>query len=636
MKSGVGCVENKSVSVEKAQEIDLMEPTVMAYIAGVDVGNNTTEVAIAEVNQQGKVSFLSSAIVRTVGIKGTIQNAMGVIFALDTALKPLALQRKHLSLILLNEATPVIGDVAMETITETIITESAMIGHNPSTPGGQGLGVGTTIALDSLASAVPGQKWILVMPETVDFREAAARINEFMAEGKEIVGAIIRNDDGVLIHNRLLRPIPIVDEVEHIDRVPLGMPAAVEVAPPGRTIEKLSNPYDIATLFNLDSEETRRIVPVARALMGIRSAVVIKTPKGDIQERRIPAGKLVLIGKNQKAQVQVEEGAEAIMARTEEISPLVEIQAEPGTNVGGMFEQVRKVMAELTDQPVQQISVRDILAVDTFKPQRVLGALAGEYTLGNAVGLAAMVETHRLPMQRLASKIEDEILVSCAVGGVEAEMAVRGALTTPGTSPPLAILDLGGGSTDAALISEDGMIQSIHLAGAGEMVTLLIDTELGLEDKELSEDIKRYPLARVESLLHIRHEDGSVQFFEKALDPKFFGRLAIVTDTGLLPLDAKVTLEQVIAVRQQAKRKVFVSNALRALKRVAPAGNIRLIHFVVLVGGSALDFEIPKMVTDALSEYGVVTGRANVRGIEGPRNAVATGLILAHEEKGAA
>jgi hypothetical protein len=47
MKSGVGCVGNKSVSVEKAQEIDLMEPTVMAYIAGVDVGN-ITEVAIAE------------------------------------------------------------------------------------------------------------------------------------------------------------------------------------------------------------------------------------------------------------------------------------------------------------------------------------------------------------------------------------------------------------------------------------------------------------------------------------------------------------------------------------------------------------------------------------------------------------
>lgn len=602
----------------------------MAYIAGVDVGNNTTEVAVAEVKQKGEVAFVASAIVRTVGIKGTLQNAMGVIAALDEALKPLGRQRKDLSLILLNEATPVIGDVAMETITETVITESAMIGHNPATPGGQGLGVGTTIPLDELGSAPPAQKWIVVIPGSVDFREAAAHINRLVTAGKDIVGAIIRNDDGVLIHNRLLRPLPIVDEVEFIDRVPLGMPAAVEVAPAGRTIEKLSNPYDIATIFALDPEETRRTVPVARALMGIRSAVVIKTPKGDIQERRIPAGTLTFIGKHQKAQVAIEEGAETLMKRVEEIAPLTEIQAEPGTNVGGMFEQVRKVMAELTDQPVNQIAVRDILAVDTFKPQRVMGALAGEYALGNAVGLAAMVETHKLPMQRLARKIEDETLIRCAVGGVEAEMAIRGALTTPGTRPPLAILDLGGGSTDAALISEDGSIRSIHLAGAGEMVTLLIDAELGLDDKELAESIKLYPLARVESLYHIRHEDGSVQFFEKALDPKFFGRLAIVTDGGLVPLEAKAAMEKVISVRRQAKRKVFVNNAIRALKRVAPAGNIRLIHFVALVGGSALDFEIPKMVSDALHEYGVVTGRANVRGSEGPRNAVATGLVLAN------
>jgi diol dehydratase reactivase alpha subunit len=165
------------------------------------------------------------------------------------------------------------------------------------------------------------------------------------------------------------------------------------------------------------------------------------------------------------------------------------------------------------------------------------------------------------------------------------------------------------------------------------MVTLLIDAELGLEDKELAENIKRYPLGKVESLFHLRHEDGSVQFFEKALDPKFFGRLAILTDVGLQPVETKATLDKVVAFRRQAKRKVFVNNALRALKRVAPAGNIRLIHFVVLVGGSALDFEIPGMVAEALSEYAVVTGRANIRGVEGPRNAVATGLILAHPEK---
>lgn len=40
----------------------------------------------------------------------------------------------------------------METITETIITESTMIGHNPKTPGGVGLGVGVTITPEDLQS----------------------------------------------------------------------------------------------------------------------------------------------------------------------------------------------------------------------------------------------------------------------------------------------------------------------------------------------------------------------------------------------------------------------------------------------------------------------------------------------------
>jgi len=33
------------------------------------------------------------------------------------------------------------------------------------------------------------------------------------------------------------------------------------------------------------------------------------------------------------------------------------------------------------------------------------------------------------------------------------------------------------------------------------------------------------------------------------------------------------------------------------------------------------------MITDALAHYGVVAGQGNIRGTEGPRNAVATGLV---------
>mgnify|MGYP002753834553 CR=1 FL=1 len=80
-------------------------------------------------------------------------------------------------------------------------------------------------------------------------------------------------------------------------------------------------------------------------------------------------------------------------------------------------------------------------------------------------------------------------------------MAIIGALTTPGTAKPLAIIDMGAGSTDASIMTTDGAISSCHLAGAGNMVTLLIDKELGINNIELSEDIKKYPLAKVADYL---------------------------------------------------------------------------------------------------------------------------------------
>lgn len=600
----------------------------MALIAGVDIGNNTTEVALAEIDSRGEVRFCGQSLVRTIGIKGTMRNVGGIIDALDQALAPLNIPRANLSMVLLNEATPVIGDVAMETITETVITESAMIGHNPTTPGGMGLATGNTIGLAELAACTGEQDWIVLIPKDIDFQMAAEAINAAVARGVRVSGAIVQRDDGVLIHNRLTQPIPIVDEVRHIERVQLHMPSAIEVAPVGKTIEKLSNPYDIATLFALSPEETRNVVPIARALTGVRSAVVIKTPRGDIQERRIPAGHLTLIGEKTTVEVPVDQGAGAIMDKVDQVAPLREIKAEAGTNVGGMFETVRRVMADLTNQPVSDILVQDIIAVDTLVPQQVLGNLAGEFALGNAVGLAAMVQTQKLPMQMLARKLQEEIQVQVAVSGVEAEMAINGALTTPGTKAPLAILDLGGGSTDASLITESGRISSIHLAGAGDMVTMLIDKELGLGDLDLAERIKFYPLAKVETLFHLRHEDGSVQFFDKPMDPRLFGRVVVMSESGPMPIPLKDTLGRIAEVRRKAKEKVFVQNGLRALARVAPAGNIRLIEFVALVGGSSLDFEIPTMLADVLMEYGVVTGRANIRGTQGPRNAVATGLVL--------
>lgn len=605
----------------------------MRYIAGIDIGNSSTEVALATLNEAGALTITHSALAETTGIKGTLRNVFGIQEALALVAKRAGISVSDISLIRINEATPVIGDVAMETITETIITESTMIGHNPKTPGGAGLGVGITITPQELLTRPADAPYILVVSSAFDFADIASVINASLRAGYQITGVILQRDDGVLVSNRLEKPLPIVDEVLYIDRIPLGMLAAIEVAVPGKVIETLSNPYGIATVFHLNAEETKNIVPMARALIGNRSAVVVKTPSGDVKARAIPAGNLELLAQGRSVRVDVAAGAEAIMKAVDGCGKLDNVTGESGTNIGGMLEHVRQTMAELTNKPSSEIFIQDLLAIDTSVPVSVTGGLAGEFSLEQAVGIASMVKSDRLQVAMIAREIEQKLNIDVQIGGAEAEAAILGALTTPGTTRPLAILDLGAGSTDASIINPKGEIIATHLAGAGDMVTMIIARELGLEDRYLAEEIKKYPLAKVESLFHLRHEDGSVQFFSTPLPPAVFARVCVVKPDELVPLPGDLALEKVRSIRRSAKERVFVTNALRALRQVSPTGNIRDIPFVVLVGGSSLDFEVPQLVTDALAHYRLVAGRGNIRGSEGPRNAVATGLILSwHKE----
>ncbi|MGX7024763.1 diol dehydratase reactivase subunit alpha [Vagococcus hydrophili] len=606
----------------------------MKKIIGVDIGNSSTEVTLATVTSNGSVDFIASALSETTGIKGTRHNLVGIKNAINLVLGKVSLTTKDIDLIRINEATPVIGDVAMETITETIITESTMIGHDPKTPGGKGIGIGYTVLLPDLYAQQDKTKtYIVVIPKEIDFDDAAQLINLYVEFGFKISAAILQRDDGVLINNRLNQVIPIVDEVAFIDKVPLNMLAAVEVADKGQVISELANPYGVATVFDLSPEETKNIVPVSRALIGNRSAVVIKTPEGDVKARTIPAGHLIIKGDNHTEKVGISAGAKKIMSTVSDFKSIDNVTGEPGTNIGGMLERVRQTMADLTEKELKNIFIQDLLAVDTFVPLNVKGGIAGEFSLEQAVGIASMVKSDHLQMSIIAEQVEKEIGIPVEIGGSEAGAAILGALTTAGTNKPLAILDLGAGSTDASIIDKNGKITAIHLAGAGDMVTMIIDSELGIEDRYLAESIKKYPLAKVESLFYIRHEDGTVEFFEKALPANIFAKVVVITPDGFVPIPGDLSIEKIKIVRQTAKERVFVTNALRALAHVSPTGNIRDIPFVVIVGGSALDFEIPQLVTEALSHYALVAGRGNIRKTEGPRNAVATGLVLSYSDE---
>ena len=600
----------------------------MKLIAGVDIGNSTTEVCIGTIEDNGRFRFLSSASRMTTGTKGTLPNIHGIKAALTEAMERIHEPVERLSLIRLNEAAPVIGDTAMETITETIITESSMIGHNPSTPAGAGEAVGRLIFLENLWKGEAGAAYIVAVSNRFSYEEAAARLNQFLPE-LDIRGLILQADEAVLVENRLNRKMPIVDEVKHITRIPEGKLAAIEVALPGTSVRMLSNPYGIATLLGLDAQETKAITPIAKSLVGKRSAVVIRTPHGNMRENILPAGEIHLKGEKD-LQVNLDAGADVIMEAVAQAGEIQDITGQDNTNVGNMLKRIKNGMAEVAGSKGDEIRITDILAVDTLAPVEISGSLAGETCMEKAVGIAAMVKTQHLPMQQIADRLEEELHVKASVAGVEAVMASLGAMTTPGTRLPLAILDMGGGSTDAAVLEPDGSVRTTHQAGAGELVSMLIQTELGLGSRVTAEQIKKYPMGKVESLFHMRLENGAMQFFPESIDPRYFGHVVLLAPGEMLKIEEDIPMERILEVRQDAKKKVFVRNAIRALRTIAPGNDLKNIPNVVLVGGSAEDFEIPEMLMAALSEYRIVCGRGNIRGTEGPRNAVATGLLMSY------
>ena len=151
-------------------------PPRAGLVVGVDIGNSTTEASAALVTDSGAAEHVGASLSRTSGVKGTVDNVAGVLAAVEAALRRAGREVAEVGTVLLNEATPVISGLAMETITETIITESTMIGHDPRTPGGVGLGVGTTTALADLGESEPGSSVVVVVPSATDFEDTAAAL----------------------------------------------------------------------------------------------------------------------------------------------------------------------------------------------------------------------------------------------------------------------------------------------------------------------------------------------------------------------------------------------------------------------------------------------------------------------------
>ena len=223
-------------------------------VAGVDVGNATTEVALARLIPGRAPEHLGVTRGPTTGAKGTAASAQGVIDLIERAGRRLGEQPQR---ILLADLHPV--ETGLRELSADDTEDLGGVGiarPASSTPSGVGAAAGRLVDLDELANT-PAAVPVIPIVGAVDFDAAAAHLNAARERGWQIVALVVSQDDGVLIGNRVDRSLPIIDEVADAAILPRGAWAAVEVAPLGSTVVQLADPLRLAVLLSLDPERAR-------------------------------------------------------------------------------------------------------------------------------------------------------------------------------------------------------------------------------------------------------------------------------------------------------------------------------------------------------------------------------------------
>ena len=239
-------------------------------VAGVDVGNSTTEVAFARVAPGRPPEFLLVLRTATSGAKGSLASAAAVHELVDRGARRLG---EPVARLLLAELRPVETSLVERAHEDDLdLGRTAVAVPASATPSGHGVGVGVLRRLPALTGAPDGATIAIVEGE--DFEQAAALLRAARSRGWDLRGAIVRGDDAVLIGNRVDPGLPIVDEVTGASDLPEGALAAIEVAEPGGSVIELGDPLRLAVLLGLDPAEARGARNAARHALGNRCAVV--------------------------------------------------------------------------------------------------------------------------------------------------------------------------------------------------------------------------------------------------------------------------------------------------------------------------------------------------------------------------
>jgi len=555
----------------------------VTVIAGVDVGNATTEVVLVSGG-----TVLGAGRVPTRGRKGSPDSLRGAAALVRRVERQAGYPADEARIAPLRAV-----DTSVVTVPDTVLPRGRLrvLAAGVPTPGGVGACVGPPLLLSDSVGPSAESPLVAVVPVGLRYDEAAARLRDLLAAGTPIGAVLVAGDEGVLVSNRLPAGLPVVDQVD------AGVAAACEllageVRPPGHTLNLLTDPVALGARLRLADDEDRDAAALSRALTDYSNGVV------------------------------------GLLA-----APVAETAAVPDEpwvlTVDGGRPPLRTACARLADWPVGTVrvlgvasgeaEVDDLFAVDLAAAAEAATARQG--STGRAILVAALGRVPGPGAVAAAGALGDLLAVPVRSPVTEPAAARIGALTTPGARPGAVVVDLGAGTIDVI-----GPGSDVVAAGAGELLTAAVAETLGVP-RAAADWVKRGPCLRVDGGQRFEAEDGSRGFLPVTAPASTVGMLVVDGPGGLLPFDRRHGPSEWRAIRLRLKQAVLARNFQRAVRTLgADPGQ------VLIVGGPAGDEELLAVLARSLPD-GVAVGRGEVGGTcsgepLGHRYAVALGLAL--------
>ena len=557
----------------------------MTVIAGVDVGNATTEVVLVS---GGKIPGAGRVPTRgRKGSPGSLRGAAALVRRLERQLGGTVGEARIAPLRAVDTAVVTVPGTAGPAGRLRVLAAGV------PTPGGTGACVGPPLRLDD---AAPGGEadLVAIVPPGLRYDEAAARLRALLAAGIRIGAVLVGGDEGVLVANRLPGDLPVIDQVD-TDAAAACRLLAVEVRPPGHTLRILTDAVALGARLGLDplaDAEAGDAAAVSRALADHANAVVGLLPAAP-GAPGIPDEPWVLTA-----------GEGRLPLRTA-CPRLV------GWPVG-------TVLAFGTGSAASELD--DLFAVDLAAAAEAATARPG------STGRAVLVASLSRAGDEDAASVLGDLLQVPAHGQVSEPAAARlGALTTPGGRDDAIVADLGAGTID--VIGPGG---SVVAAGAGELLTAAVAEMLAIP-RASADWVKRGPCVRVDGGQRFEGEDGRRGFLDVPAPASAAGMLAVEGPGGWLPFDRHHGPGEWRAIRLRLKQAVLAANFRRAVRALGqePVDGRQ----VLVVCGPAGDEELLGVLARSLPDA-VAVGRGDVGGTRpggplGHRYAVALGLALA-------